>query len=159
MAKRHLLERRIRLVGLFLEGWREFYALISEAQDSTNTQVSSDKEEQFLRVRSQLLQEHNTIMEELGMSMEMRRCAHQALYNASSLQALRKMDGSNVQKIENWWNEVFTRFETILGELKQKKSELASRGPFSLIWRKVSRISLYAAATSLAAYLASFTPS
>jgi len=137
------IEKRIRLIDLFLDNWKRFHALIAHALNRSRPDISTSQEKEFTDLRSFLLEEYEHTFEQLGISSELHHSTRQVLTIAASLNDIRNLDREISRRMENQWNEVFTRMETIFGQLKVKKSDLARKNVFTVWASNLFRIKLF----------------
>ncbi len=133
------VERKIRFSVLFLDNWKKFHAHLTQALNRSRSDISVAQEKEFTDLRSYLLEEFDHILDQIGLSGDTRASTRQVLTMASSLNALRSLDRESSRKLENQWNDVFTRVETALGKLKLEKSELARKHSLQVWSERVLR--------------------
>lgn len=137
------IEKRIRLIDLFLDNWKRFHALVAHSQNRARPEISLAQEKEFTDVRGFLLEEYEHIFEQLGVSSEIHTSTRQALTTAASMNGVRTLDQEHARRMENQWNEVFTRMETILGQLKVRKTELARRNVLTVWCSKLIKMKTF----------------
>jgi hypothetical protein len=128
-----LIEKKIRFIDLFLDNWKRFHALAAHALNRSRPEISITQEREFTDIRGFLLEEYSHIFEQLGISSEIQTSTRQVLTTAGSLNDIRQLGPEVARRMENQWNDVFTRMETNLGQLKVRKTELARKSVLS-VW-------------------------
>ena len=138
-----LIEKKIRLIDLFLDNWKRFHALVAHALNRSRPDISIAQEREFTDIRGFLLEEYEHIYDQLGTSSEIQLSTRQVLTTAASLNDIRQVGPEIAKRMENQWNEVFTRMETIFGQLKVRKSELARKSKLSVWCSKLISIKAF----------------
>jgi hypothetical protein len=134
------IEKKIRLIDLFLDNWKRFHALIAHSLNRSRPEISTAQEREFTDLRSFLLEEYEHIFEQLAISSEIQHSTRQVLTSAASMNDVRNLEREVARRMENQWNEVFTRMETIFGQLKVRKTELARKNVLTVWFCKLVRM-------------------
>jgi hypothetical protein len=127
------IERKIRFSVLFLDNWKKLHAMMAHSLNRSTSDISISQEKEFTDLRSYLLEEFEYILDQIGLGGDTTMRTRQVLTAGASLSHYRQLDRESSRKLENQWNDVFTKVETALGKLKLEKSELA-RKPSIQVW-------------------------
>lgn len=134
------IEKRIRLIELFLDNWKKLHELMAYSLNVDAPEISMSQERKFTEVRSYLLEEYEHIFNKLGLEKSIYSTTKSVLITAVSMHRSRQLNAETSKKVENEWNEIFTNLEIQLGQLKVKKSELAKINLLSVVFNKIIRI-------------------
>ena len=125
------LETKLRLVTLQLENWKKLHDLITYGLDKAKPIISTEQERQFTEIRANLLQEIEYVFRELNMVAEVSGKAMSVLQRGVSVRGVRDLSNDEVRRLETDWNDVFTKFGLMQGQLKARRKELAEQTTFN----------------------------
>jgi hypothetical protein len=127
------LETKLRLISLQQDNWRKLHDLISYGLDSAKPIISAEQERQFIDTRSNLLQETEHVLREIGMLNELSGRAMNVLQRGVSIRAVRELNGDETRRLEADWNTVFTKLSVVQGHLKARRKLIAEQS-FVAFW-------------------------
>lgn len=133
------IERKIRFSVLFLDNWKKMHAMMAHSLNRSTSEISAAQEKEFTDLRSYLLEEFEYILDQIGLGGDTTMRTRQVLTAGASLNHYRQLDRESSRKLENQWNDVFTKVETTLGKLKLEKSELARKHSIQVWFERLLR--------------------
>ena len=122
------LDQLITQLENYLECWKQFNYFVNLARGKS---FSADDENQFLEVKSIIIQELELITAAVECSSPSRDDVHQMVSGAPSLRYLSDSNEGTLRGLENHWHKIYVGFQAILGQLKVKQRELEGKGFFS----------------------------
>ncbi|MFL6528445.1 MAG: hypothetical protein ACJ8IQ_10125 [Chthoniobacterales bacterium] len=132
------LNRRLRLLSLQLDNWKKLHDLITYSLDKSSPIISADQERQFTEIRSNLLQETEHVLTELGL-LDLSGRAMNVLQRSVSMRGVRELTGEDVRRLEAEWNSVFTKCGVLQGQLKSKRRALEEQHPVAFFFNQLLR--------------------
>ncbi len=123
MSTNKKVEQLIIQMENYLECWKQFNQFISLARGK---KFSAEDENQFLEVKSVLVQELELILSSVEVASPNRTEVHELVGNAPSLRYLSEMNEGVLRNLEN----------SILGQLKVRQREEDSRTGFGSMFGK-----------------------
>src|ERR1041384_443557 len=104
----------------YLECWKQFNQFISIARGK---KFSAEDENQFLEVKSVLVQELELILSSVEVSSPNRSEVHDLVGNAPSLRYLSELNEGVLRNLENQWHKIYIGWHAILGQLKVRMND------------------------------------
>ncbi|HVV70108.1 MAG TPA: hypothetical protein VHI52_01135 [Verrucomicrobiae bacterium] len=117
----------------YLECWKQFNQFISLARTKKFT---AEDENQFLEVKSVLVQELELILSSVEVTSPSRQEVHDLVGNAPSLRYLSEMNEGVLRNLESSWHKIYIGWHAILGQLKVRQREEDSRTGFGAMFSK-----------------------
>ena len=117
----------------YLECLKQFNHFIALARGKKFT---DEDENQFLEVKSVIVQELEIIMSVFEGGSPSREDVHSLIGSVPSLRYLGESNEAAIRSVENQWHKVYVGFQAMLGQLKVKQREVQSQGFFSSIFSK-----------------------
>ena len=118
----------------YLECWKQFNRFVSLARTK---KFGADDENQFLEIKSVLVQELELILASVEVGSPTKEEVHMLLGNAPSLRFLSEMNEGALRNVESQWHKIYIGWHSILGQLKVRQGEEDSKGTFaSLLGKK-----------------------
>lgn len=117
----------------YLECLKQFNHFITLARGKKFTE---EDENQFLEVKSVIIQELEIIMAVFEGGSPSREDVHSLIGSVPSLRYLGESNDAALRAVENQWHKVYVGFQAMLGQLKVKQREVQSQGFFSSIFSK-----------------------
>ena len=127
------LDQLIVQLENYLECWKQFNYFINVARGKKFTE---EDENQFLEVKSILVQELEIITAAVECSSPSREEVHALVSSAPSIRYLGDSNEGNLRSLENHWHKVYVGFQAILGQLKVKQRELEGKSVLSIFSKK-----------------------
>lgn len=118
----------------YLECWKQFNRFVNLARTK---KYSPEDENQFLEVKSVLVQELELILASVEVGSPTKEEVHTLLGNAPSLRFLSEMNEGALRSVESQWHKIYIGWHSILGQLKVRQNEEDAKGTFaSLLGKK-----------------------
>jgi hypothetical protein len=95
-----------------------------------------EDENQFLEVKSIIVQELELISAAMECSSPTREEVHSLISSAPSLRYVAESNEGNLRGLENHWHKIYVGFQAILGQLKVKQRELENKSVISSVFGK-----------------------
>src|ERR1700722_453664 len=127
------LDQLIVQLENYLECWKQFNYFVNLARSKKFT---PEDENQFLEVKSIIVQELELISAAIECSSPSREEVHSLISSAPSLRYVAESNEGNLRGLENHWHKIYVGFQAILGQLKVKQRELESRSYLTSFFRK-----------------------
>jgi hypothetical protein len=133
MSTSKKVESLIAQMENYLECWKQFNHFVSIARCK---KFSAEDENQFLEVKSVLVQELELIMASVDMSSPSRQEVHDLMGSAPSLRYLSEMNDGVLRNLENSWHKIYLGWHAILGQLKVRQRGEETKSGFSSMFSK-----------------------
>jgi len=117
----------------YLECWKQFNHFMGLARAK---KFNPEDENQFLEIKSLLVQELELILASVEISSPNREDVHSLVGNAPSLRYLSEMNDGILRNLENQWHKIYIGWHSILGQLKVRHREDDTKSPFSFFGKK-----------------------
>jgi len=112
------LNQLVTQIETHIECWKQFNHFINLARSKKFTPVD---ENQFLEIKSVIVQELELIFASVEMTSPSREEIHALITNAPSLRFLSEMSEGALRGLESQWHKVYIGWHSILGQLKVKQ--------------------------------------
>lgn len=112
----------------YLECWKQFNYFVNLARTK---KFGIEDENQFLEVKSVLIQELELIFAAVEVNSPSKEEVHTLIGNAPSLRFLSEMNEGALRNVENQWHKIYIGWHAILGQLKVRQHAEADKGGFS----------------------------
>ena len=133
MSTNKKVEQLIAQMENYLECWKQFNQFISLARCK---KFSAEDENQFLEVKSVLVQELELILSSVEVGSPSRQEVHDLVGNAPSLRYLSEMNEGVLRNLENSWHKVYIGWHAILGQLKVRQRDEDAKTGFGAMFKK-----------------------
>ena len=133
MSTNKKVEQLIAQMENYLECWKQFNQFISLARCK---KFSAEDENQFLEVKSVLVQELELILSSVEVASPSRQEVHDLVGNAPSLRYLSEMNEGVIRNLENSWHKVYIGWHAILGQLKVRQRDEDTKTGFGAMFKK-----------------------
>jgi hypothetical protein len=121
------MDSLIQQMENYLECWKQFNHFINLARTK---KFSAEDENQFLEVKSVLIQELELIFASIEINSPTREEVHTLIGNAPSLRFLSEMNEGALRNLENSWHKIYIGWHAILGQLKVRLSTDVDKSGF-----------------------------
>jgi hypothetical protein len=128
MSTSKKLEQLITQMENYLECWKQFNGFVNLAR---NKKFGVEDENQFLEVKSVLVQELELILASIEVASPTKEEVHTLIGNSPSLRYLSEMNEGALRNVESQWHKIYIGWHSILGQLKVRQSQEDSKGAFS----------------------------
>src|SRR5436305_13391440 len=115
----------------YLEGWKQFNRYVNQARGK---KFSVEDENQFLEVKSVLVQELELILSSIEVNSPTKDEIHTLIGNAPSLRYLSEMNEGAIRNLENQWHKIYIGWHSILGQLKVRQRAEESKSAFASLF-------------------------
>jgi hypothetical protein len=122
------LEQLVLQMENYLECWKQFNRFVNVARGK---KFSPEDENQFLEVKSVIVQELELILASVEVSSPTKEEVHTLIGNAPSLRYLSEMNEGALRNLESQWHKIYIGWHSILGQLKVRQRDEESKGKFS----------------------------
>ena len=134
MSTNKKVEQLIAQMENYLECWKQFNQFITLARCK---KFSAEDENQFLEVKSVLVQELELILAAVEVASPTKEEIHALVSNAPSLRYLSEMSEGALRNLENQWHRIYIGWHAILGQLKvRQRQDEAQAGIGSFLFRR-----------------------
>ena len=133
MSTNKKVEQLIAQMENYLECWKQFNQFISLARCK---KFSAEDENQFLEVKSVLVQELELILSSVEVASPSRQEVHELVGNAPSLRYLSEMNEGVLRNLENSWHKVYIGWHAVLGQLKVRQRDEEAKSGFGSMFTK-----------------------
>src|SRR5271170_4557420 len=127
------LDQLVVQVENYLECWKQVNSFIALARSK---KFSADDENQFLEVKSIIVQELELISSAIDGPFPAREEVHTLISSASSIRYLSECNEGILRQMENNWHKTYVGLQAILGQLKVQQRQLESKSFFSSMFGK-----------------------
>lgn len=127
------LDQLIVQVENYLECWKQFNYFLNLARTK---KFSAEDENQFLEVKSIIVQELELITSVIEGQSPAREEVHALISSAPSIRYLSEGNEGNLRALENQWHKTYVGFQAILGQLKVQQRKLESQSFLSSMFGK-----------------------
>jgi hypothetical protein len=118
-----VLERNTADCHQLMDQWRIFHEYVTDAVKGEN--ISPDREESFLQVKSKIAMLHDSFMAVLEADKRIGASVLTIVSRAITLQHLARLSVAEVKKMEIEWHEAFLLLQEMLGTLEDKRAQMA----------------------------------
>lgn len=122
------MDSLIQQMENYLECWKQFNHFINLARTK---KFGAEDENQFLEVKSVLIQELELIFAAIEVNSPSKEEVHTLIGNAPSLRFLSEMNEGALRNLENSWHKIYIGWHSILGQLKVRLSSEADKSGFA----------------------------
>jgi hypothetical protein len=127
------LDQLISHLENYLECLKQFNYFVNL---SRGKKFGPEDENQFLEVKSIIIQELELISAAVECESPSREEVHGLISSAPSLRYLAESNEGNLRGLENHWHKIYVGFQAILGQLKVKQREMESNSVLSSVFGK-----------------------
>jgi hypothetical protein len=130
------LNNLIQQLETYLECWKQFNRFISLTRAK---KFGPEDEQQFLEVKSIIVQELESILATVESGTPTREETHSLVTAAPSLRYISEMNDAALRGLENSWHKIYIGWHSVVGQLKVRQHELESKSAFSGLLGKKKR--------------------
>ncbi|MDW8310972.1 MAG: hypothetical protein RMK20_16490 [Verrucomicrobiales bacterium] len=127
------LDALIRQLENYLECWKQFNGFVNLARSK---RFSAEDENQFLEVKSVLIQELELILAAMEISSPTKEEIHALIGSAPSLRYLSELNDAALRNLENQWHKIYIGWHAILGQLKVRQQTEGDKSPLGGLFAK-----------------------
>ena len=122
------MDSLIQQMENYLECWKQFNYFVNLARGK---KFGLEDENQFLEVKSVLIQELELIFAAVEVSSPSKEEVHTLIGNAPSLRFLSEMNEGALRNVENQWHKIYIGWHAILGQLKVRQQAEDDKSAFA----------------------------
>jgi hypothetical protein len=130
------LDQCVDQVENYIGCWKQFNNFINLARAK---KFSQEDDNQFLEIKSILVQELELILASIEVSSPTREEIHALITEAPSLRYLSEMNEGALRALENQWHRIYIGWHAILGQLKVRQRGEQSKSAIGSVFRKKKR--------------------
>jgi hypothetical protein len=127
------LDRLVDQMENYVECWKQFNQFINVGRTK---KFGPEEENQFLEVKSVLVQELELILASLEIKSPSKEEVHALVGLAPSLRSLAEMNEPALRNLENQWHHIYLDLHAILGQLKVRQRAEESKSGFASFFKK-----------------------
>jgi hypothetical protein len=127
------LDTLVHQMENYLECWKQFNAFVNLARLK---KFAVEEENQFLEIKSLLVQELELIMAGIEVSTPSREEVHTLVGSAPSLRYLSEMNEGVLRNMETQWHKIYIGWHAILGQLKVRQRADDTKAGFSMFGKR-----------------------
>src|SRR4051812_12031916 len=125
------LDELVAQMENYLECWKQFNYFVNLARAK---KFGPDKENQFIEVKSVIVQELELIYAAMEFASPTKEEVHVLIGSAPSIRYLSELTDGALRGVENQWHKIYISFQALLGQLKVKQRELEGESTLSSIF-------------------------
>lgn len=125
------LDELVAQMENYLECWKQFNYFVNLARAK---KFGPDEENQFLEVKSVIVQELELIYAAMEFASPTKDEVHALIGAAPSIRYLSELTDGALRGVENQWHKIYISFQALLGQLKVKQRELEGESKLSSIF-------------------------
>ena len=129
------LDHLILQLETYLECWKQFNRYLGLAR---NQKFTAEDEQQFLEVKSVMVQDLEVILSIVDNGTPGRDETHALISAAPSLRYVSEQNEGSLKTIENQWHKIYIAWHSVVGQLKVRQRQLAHRSPLAAFFGKKS---------------------
>ncbi len=133
MSTNRKVEHLIAQLENYLECWKQFNQFVSLARCK---KFGLEDENQFLEVKSVLVQELELLLASIEVTSPSRQDVHELVGSAPSLRYLSEMNDGVLRNLENQWHKIYIGWHAILGQLKARQRDEEAKSGFGSMFAK-----------------------
>jgi hypothetical protein len=127
------LDQLIQQLETYLECWKQFNRFLALTRTK---KFGPEDEQQFLEVKSVIVQELELILSIVDSGTPTREDIHQLISSAPSLRYIGELNDAGLRAMENQWHKIYIGWHSVVGQLKVRQRELAEKSLVSGLFRK-----------------------
>lgn len=127
------LANLIQQMENYLECWKQFNQFVTLAH---NKKFGPEDENQFLEVKSVIVQELELILSAIEVGSPSKEEIHTLIGSASSLRNLSEMNEVALRNLEGQWHKIYISLHSILGQIKVRQRAEDSKSMFASFFGK-----------------------
>ena len=127
------LESLVEQTENYIECWKQFNNFINLARTK---KFGPDDENQFLEIKSVLVQELELILASIEVGSPTKEEIHALIGNAPSLRYLSEMSEGALRNVESQWHKIYIGWHSILGQLKVRQHSEVTKSTFASVFGK-----------------------
>ena len=118
------LNQLIQQLETYLECWKQFNRFIGLSRAK---KFGQDDEQQFLEIKSIIVQELESILSQIETGTPTRDEIHSIIASAPSLRYISEANDATLRGLENSWHKIYIGWHSVVGQLKVRQREVESQ--------------------------------
>ena len=127
------LDQLVDQMENYIECWKQFNNFVNL---SRGKKFSPEEENQFLDVKSILVQELELLLASIEVVSPTREDIHALIADAPSLRSLSESNAGSLRNLESQWHRIYIGWHAILGQLKVRQRGEASKSSIGSVFGK-----------------------
>jgi hypothetical protein len=127
------LDQLVDQVENYIECWKQFNHFVNLARGK---KFSQEDDNQFLEIKSVLVQELELILASIEVVSPTREDIHALIGDAPSLRSLSESNEGALRNLENQWHRIYIGWHSILGQLKVRQRGEGSKSGIGSVFGK-----------------------
>ena len=127
------LDQLIQQMESYLECWKQFNHYVNLARAK---KFGPEDDNHFLEIKSLIVQELELILVAIESGTPTREDVHNVIGGAPSLRSVSELNDSGLRVLESQWHKIYIGWLSVLGQLKVRQRQLASKSAFSSLFEK-----------------------
>ncbi len=127
------LDQLVQQMENYLECWKQFNHFVNVARAK---KFGPEDENQFLEVKSVIIQELELIFSSIEVSSPTKEDVHTLIGNSPSLRYLSEMNDGSLRNLESQWHKIYIGWHSILGQLKVRQRQDDTKSSFASMFSK-----------------------
>lgn len=127
------LDQLIQQLETYLECWKQFNRYINLTRAR---KFAPEDEQQFLEVKSVIVQELELILSTIEAGTPTREEIHALVSSAPSLRYVSEVNDNGLRVIENHWHKIYIGWHSVVGQLKVRQREAESQSVLSTLFAR-----------------------
>ena len=127
------LNNLIQQLETYLECWKQFnrFIVLTRAK-----KFGPEDEQQFLEVKSVIVQELESILSTVETGTPTREETHSIITAAPSLRHISELNEPSLRSLETAWHKIYIGWHSVVGQLKVRQREVESQSVVAAVFRK-----------------------
>ncbi|HOC57106.1 MAG TPA: hypothetical protein PKI20_15925 [Verrucomicrobiota bacterium] len=127
------LDQLVDQVENYIECWKQFNNFVNLAHSK---KFSLEDENQFLEIKSVLVQQLELILATVEVPSPTREEIHALITEAPSLRSLSDLNEGALRNLESQWHRIYVGWHSILGQLKVRQRGESSKSGIGSVFGK-----------------------
>jgi hypothetical protein len=127
------LDQLVDQVENYIECWKQFNNFVTL---SRGKKFSQEDENQFLEIKSILIQELELLLASIEVASPTREEIHALIADAPSLRSLSELNTGSSRNLESQWHRIYIGWHAILGQLKVRQRGEGSKSGIGSVFGK-----------------------
>ena len=127
------LNNLIQQLETYLECWKQFNRFLVLTRTK---KFAPEDEQQFLEVKSVIVQELESILSTVETGTPTREETHSIITAAPSLRHISELNEPSLRSLETAWHKIYIGWHSVVGQLKVRQREVESQSVVAAVFRK-----------------------
>jgi len=127
------INQLVTQIETHIECWKQFNYFLGLARAK---KILPEDENQFLEVKSVIVQELETIMARVECPSPTKEEIHALVGSVPSIRHLSESGEGVLRSLEIQWHKIYLAWQSVLGQLKVKQRDMESKSFFSSLFQR-----------------------